>query len=898
MTMIKKLFEIINGREYEMQERIFRMIILLGSAVILVAVAEVLAVNDLNVILVPLLILLTVLIIEIMLTFKYRRIDIASAIVGILIILVVFPAMFFLSGGLGGGATVWFALGFVYIFTMFSGKRLAFFLILATIVDVGTYLIGYYNPDSIMPMNSLAAEYFDSIFAVFAVGLCSGIIIKTQMHMFEVERKFARSQQDELEKINKSKNSFFASMSHEIRTPINTIVGLNEMILRESGEDEIKEYAQSIQGASKMLLNLVNDVLDISQMEMKRMEIIPVEYRTAELFGNLVDMIRVRMIEKKLEFFIDIDENIPSVLLGDMKRTAQVLLNVLTNAVKYTNEGSVTLSASVESIDGDDMSLKVSVEDTGIGIRKEELQNIYDYFKRVDEQRNVKVEGSGLGLYITKQLVDMMNGEIMVDSIYTKGSTFTIILPQKIVDPEPIGNIKLLTSANSRFEEYHPKFEAPEARILIVDDNHMNSLVETKLLKETKVQIDIAKDGKACLEMTKRKYYHVILMDYMMPEMNGVETLKQLRRQENSLCRDSAVVVMSANSAVESGWNYIEEGFDGYLEKPIQGAMLEAEILKHIPEDIIESKYEDIEEDGGQETDAQKISHHKRKRVRITTDCVSDMPEYFIDKYDIGMMYLYIRTPSGRFADTLEISSDNLIRYMTDTTSDAVADSVSVEEYEEFFADMLTQAEEIIHISMARDTGASHEVAVAAAQGFDHVHIIDAEQISGGQALLVLYAAKLAMEGYSVSEISAKIEMVKKHVYFRYIMPSAQIFCDRGYISRFSAKIYESFGMHPILKMSQSRVKAVGAGIGRLENAWKRFIRYNLRRKGRINTDIVFISHVGCSVQQQELIKREVLRCVPFKQVIIQRASVSVSCTCGIGTFGLAYYVNIDDVLS
>ncbi|MCH5248602.1 MAG: DegV family EDD domain-containing protein [Lachnospiraceae bacterium] len=893
--MIKKFMEMIYGREYELRERIFRMIILIGSAIIIFGIAEVLMVNNVLEVFIPMLILLAVLIVDLIITFKYRKIDVAAVIVALLIILIVFPEMFLLSGGLMGGATVWFALGFIYVFTMFSGKRLAFFMILSVVVDVFTYYYGYHNPDRIIPMESTLAAYLDSLFAVLAVGICGGAIIKAQIKMFEVERAVARRQQEELERVNRSRNSFFASMSHEIRTPINTIVGLNEMILRESSEYEIKEYAQSIQSASRMLLNLVNDVLDISQMETGRMEIIPVEYNTADLFGNLVDMVRVRMMEKKLEFFIDIDENLPSVILGDMKRVAQVLLNVLTNAVKYTNEGSVTFTAGIESMDGDDISLKISVEDTGIGIRKEELQHIYDYFKRVDTRKNMKIEGSGLGLYITKQLVDMMDGEIMVDSIYTKGSVFTIILPQKIVDATPVGDVKLL-SGRANFEDYHPKFEAPEARILIVDDNHMNSLVESKLLKETKVNIDIAISGEECLEMTRRKYYHVILMDYMMPGMDGRETLKQLRRQENSLCRDSAVVVMSANSSAESGWNYLEEGFDGYLEKPIQGELLEAEILKFIPDDILEFRSVDNEEDIYEDS-AKMISRQRKKRVRITTDCVSDLPEHYIEKYDIGMMYLYIRTPSGRFADTLEISSDNLIRYMTDTTSDAVADSVSMEEYEEFFADMLTQAEEVIHISMARDTGISHEVAVAAAQGFDHVHIIDSTQISGGQALVVLYAAKLAMDGYTVNEIHERVEMIKDHIYFRYILPSANIFYKQGYVNRVTAKICDIFGLHPVLKMNQSRIKAIGVRGGRLENSWKGFIRSSLRHKGRINTDIVFISHVGCSVEQQELIKREILKCVPFKQVIIQRASVSVSCNCGIGTFGLSYYVSVDDVL-
>ncbi|MCM1155145.1 MAG: DegV family EDD domain-containing protein [Roseburia sp.] len=889
----EKIYDMIYGRDYELRERIFRMIILVGGALLVMGIIECISIMDVKVIVLPLILLLLVLGIELVVTFKYRKIEVAAVIVGFLIILLVFPTMFFLSGGLEGGAVVWFALGLFYVFLMFSGKRLAFFLLLSIVVDVFTYVYGYYYPESITPMDSTAAAYLDSLFAVLAVGLAGGAILKVQMKMFDIERTVARRQQEELEQISNSKNSFFASMSHEIRTPINTIIGLNEMILRESSEEATKEYAQNIQSASRMLLSLVSDILDLSQMEMKKMEIIPLEYKTVDLFGDLIDMIQVRLKEKNLEFLVDIDENLPSVMYGDMKRVKQVVLNILTNAAKYTQEGSVTLSVHAEVPSDKEITLKISVADTGIGIRKEDLQHIYDSFKRADARKNLKVEGSGLGLSITRQLVDLMDGEITVDSIYTKGSTFTVSLPQLIVDPTPIGYVRFLSRSRIKTKEYRQSFEAPEARILIVDDNPMNSMVESKLLKETRIKVDIAESGLQCLEMTKRKFYHVILMDHMMPEMDGPQTLKELRKQKNGLCRDSAVIVLSANTAAEAGGQYIEEGFDGYLEKPIQGTLLEAEILKFLPEDIIE--YRLLKSVSENEEEIQRISSHKRRKVYITTDCVSDLPDSIIDKYDIGMLYLYIKTESGRFADTLEISSDNLIQYMTDTTSNAVSDSVSVEEYEDFYADVLSQAEQVIHISMARNVGRSYEVAVAAAQGFDHVHVIDSTQISCGQALIVMYAAKLALESRSVREICDQIEWMKKRVESRYMLPSAEIFYQRGYTNLAMEKLCKLFGLHPVMKMSQSKMVTIGVRGGRLEGAWKRFIHYHLRRKKKISKDVIFITHAGCSVEQQELIRHEVLRCIPFEKVIMQRTSVSIACNAGIGTFGLAYYLDTNN---
>jgi len=892
--MIKKLFETIYGRDYELRERIFRMISLVGICLAGLGIIECLLLMDVHIIVIPLVILLTVMGVVLLATFKYRKISFVSSIVGFLIILVVFPSMFFLSGGLEGGAVLWFSLGIFYVFLMFSGKKLVLFLILTLTADFLTYLCGYYYPEAITPMDSRAAAYFDSIFAMLAVGFAGGAILKAQLRMFYIEQNVTKKQQEELAKMSDSKNSFFASMSHEIRTPINTIIGLNEIILRESQEDTTKGYAQNIQNASKMLLSLVNDILDLSQIEVKKMEIVPVEYHTEELFGNLIDMIQVRLNEKKLELRIDIDENLPSVLYGDVKRINQVLLNLLTNAAKYTEHGSVTFSAHMESFGEDLIGLKISVTDTGIGIRKENLQYLYDAFRRADVKRNLKIEGSGLGLSITKQLVDLMDGEITVDSIYTKGSVFTVILPQPVIDKTPIGNLTFLSRNRQITGTYEKSFEAPEARILIVDDNAMNTMVECELLKATKVQIDTAHSGAECLEMTIKKYYHVILLDYMMPEMDGVETLRQLRKQENGLCRDSAIIVLSASSVTEAGQDLLEETFDGYLEKPIQGTALEQGILKFLPEDIIEYRKDQsaiIESN----VEIRKVSHHKRKKIYITTDCICDLPEYYIEKYDIGIMYLYINTESGRFADTREIATDSLNQYVTETTSTAVATSVSVEEYETFFADMLTQAEQVIHISMAKNVGKSYETALTAAKGFGHVHVIDSGLISGGQGLVVLYAARLALWGYTGSDILQMTEKMKKKIESHFMMPSATIFHQHGYTGKVPAKICELFGLHPTMKMNQSKICITGARFGTKEDAWKRFIHWHLLRKKRINNDIIFISHAGCSVEQLDLIRREIKRHYPFKKVIVQRTSVSIACSTGIGTIGFSYYVNASD---
>lgn len=877
------------GRNLDLRERIFRMIIAVGAAVAMAGILECIILMDIGIILVPLSILLLVMIMALVITFKYNKVNTAAVAVGLLIIIVVFPQMFLLSGGLDGGGTVWFVMGLFYVFLMFSGWKMAFFLTLTVIVDILVYGVGYFFPEYITPMASRTASFLDSLFAVIAVGIAGGVIMKFQLRFYEEERGIAERQQEELKKASKSQNNFFTSMSHEIRTPINTIVGLNEMILRESREENTREYAEDIQVASKLLLSLVNDILDMSRMEMKRMEIIPVEYRLADMCQELVDIIQVRAREKSLEFQLEVDPNLPAGLFGDERRIKQVVLNLLTNAVKYTREGSVTLAFYGEMTSQDRARLNISVRDTGIGIRKENLQYLYQPFQRIEEKENRKIEGSGLGLSISRQLVELMGGEITVDSIYTKGSVFTVTLEQEVIDPQPVGTVKIF-DRDSRGEAsaYRQSFEAPEARVLIVDDNEMNSLVVKKLLEATKVQVDVANSGRECLERTQNKYYHVILMDYMMPGMDGVETLKRLRRQENGLCRESAVIMLTANTMADARRLCEDYDFDGYLEKPIQGSRMEAAVLRFLPEEILEYR-EGAIVPSGVESDVQRSSTRKRRRVCITTDCTSDIPDEFLEKYDIKVMYLYIETDKGRFADTREIDSDSLSQYLLQEDH-VFSSAVSVTEYEQFFADMLILADNVIHISMAANLGSSYRTAMKAAGGFDHVHIIDSGQVSGGAGLVTLYAARMAQSGYRVEEICEEMERMKGNVNTKFFLPDSDMFYQNGYVGKLTNGVCGIFGLHPILGMRQSRFTITGFDCGRLEIGWKRYIRWHLFPKRSVNSDVVFITHVGCTVRELELIKTELARRVPFKRVIVQKTSFSNACTVGMGTIGISYY--------
>ena len=728
------------------------------------------------------------------------------------------------------------------------------------------------------------------------------IMMRFQIRTSRKEREIVERQNAELEKAGDFKNAFFANVSHEIRTPINSILGLNEMILRENISPEVEEYVKNSNTAGQMLLSLVNDFMDISQIEMKKMTLLKAEYKTKRLFRNVIEVARVLAEEKELELLVDIDEKLPSIMIGDQKRVQQILMNLLSNAVKYTYSGSVTLKVSMEAKEyrqipgiessydfwkktqeNENVVLKISVQDTGIGIKKEDLEHLYERFKRFDEKKNRMTQGTGLGLSITKQLLDLMEGTISVDSIYTKGTVFTVEIEQEVVDPTPVGNVKNWRVNDNDHYQYEKQFVAPEARILIVDDSHINRMVISKLLAPTKVLVDMAKSGEECIEMAKNKYYHVILMDYHLPDMDGVSTLKGIRKQENGLCQDSKVILVTATSLSEARRIFQEYRFDGYLEKPVSGKALEEEILKFLPEEVVEyTKEENTYE-------IKQVVTQKHKGIYITSDCVCEIPKEWMEKYDIRLMYLYIQTETGRFADTKEITSKYMSNFLSVESSNARSISASVEEYEEFFADAIAESEEVIHISMAKDAGVSYQVASSAAKGFDHVHVLDSGHISGGQGIVVMAAAKMAMEGATLAEIFATVERVKKRIESRFILPSLRIFYQHGYANSFIAKMIKSTNAHPILTMKQSRLVVTGVTLGTLEQAKRVFVKTHLSHLHKIDTKVVVITHAGCTVKEIEELKQLVLSRIPFENVIIELASVSNACNAGEKSIGIAY---------
>ncbi len=396
---------------------------------------------------------------------------------------------------------------------------------------------------------------------------------------------------------NKAKSNFLANMSHEIRTPINTVLGMDEIILREATEVTIKGYAENIREAATTLLSIVNDLLDFSKIESGKMEILPVEYEIANALNEVINMIEIKAVNKKLEFKTIIAEDIPYLLFGDDVRFKQIIINLLTNAVKYTEDGSVILKVDWKEAGDSSIYLIVSVTDTGIGIKPEDIEKLFVSFERIEEKRNRNIEGTGLGLSITRQLLELMQSELKVHSEYGVGSTFSFTLKQGIRDRKPVGKFReKYAYSNEKIKKYRTTFVAPDAKILVVDDNAMNLSVVEGLLKNTKLQIDCAPSGEAALEMAKDLKYDIIFMDHMMPYMDGIETLRNLRQMKNSPNKDTPVIVLTANAVSGAKEMYLEEGFIDYMSKPIQGKRLEEKIVQYLPEDkYVMIEYDDME---------------------------------------------------------------------------------------------------------------------------------------------------------------------------------------------------------------------------------------------------------------------------------------------------------------
>lgn len=403
----------------------------------------------------------------------------------------------------------------------------------------------------------------------------------------ELNREYEKAK-DEAVRANEAKSLFLSNMSHEIRTPINAVLGMNEMILRECSDKQLLSYAANIQSSGKTLLFLINDILDMSKIESGKMEIVRVEYEPENLIMDLWNVIFLRAQEKGLDISFTIDGTLPRILFGDDVRIKQIVTNLLTNAVKYTPRGGIVMHMAYERRGEGQIVLIISVKDTGMGIRKEDMGKLFESFQRLDEEKNRNIEGTGLGMNITMSLLKLMDGEMKVESEYGQGSEFTVTIPQRIVCDEPVGDFEAIrTRREQNLAQKQQNFEAPEASVLVVDDNSMNLTVFKSLLKRTKMRITTADSGRRCLELVQKEKYHIIFMDHMMPEMDGIETLHEIRKLSDSPNIDTPVIVLTANALSGAREGYLQEGFADFLTKPIDGDLLEQTTEKYLPKELV-----------------------------------------------------------------------------------------------------------------------------------------------------------------------------------------------------------------------------------------------------------------------------------------------------------------------
>lgn len=815
----------------------------------------------------------------------FHKIQTGAVLIGGLLMYLVMPFNYMTSGGLYGGGSSWYLVAMVFVALIVENKIKYVLLVSGLVLGWLCHLWAYFSP-SVMALHTVEMAYVDSAKSMTIVAALTCGMILFQNSIYRSVNRIAQQQKQEIEDLNQAQNRFFSSMSHEIRTPINTIIGLNEMVMREDISDEVAENAENIQAASRMLLTLINDILDMSKMESGKMDIVPVSYDVGAMLSDIVNMIWVRAQEKGLEFHIDVDQTMPSRLMGDEVRIKQVLINVLNNAVKYTAEGSVTLSIQCRKQEHGYAQVVYSVADTGIGIKKENIPYLFSAFKRVDEERNRYIEGTGLGLSIVKQLVDLMGGDITVNSVYTKGSTFIITLSQEIVSEQEIGYLDFEERhvASTR-KHYKAGFEAPRARVLVVDDNETNLMVAEKLLRDTKVQTETVGSGAECLERTIQNRYDVILMDHLMPGMDGIACLHEVRTQAGGLNYETPVVVLTANAGGENQLLYKREGFDGYLSKPVTGSQLEAEVLKHLPRELVTME-------NGQDSFGvvQKpfVEHTQKKMpLLISTDSVCDLPEEMTERYRIAVLPYRVVTEGGEFVDGKEAATDGVLAYVQ-RGRHAHSEEPRTAQYEAFFAEQLTKAQYVIHMTMSDKVSKGYQNALEASKSFDNVEVIDTEYLSSGMGLMVLQAAKLAAADMPREFVLEQIGRMRPRVRTSFVVEDTGYLLQAGRISPRINTICKAIMAHPVVQLKNGKMGAGAVKFGTRKAVWKKYVDSTLGGK-RIDTSLLFLTHAGLTYEELQEIEQMVGEKVTFEKVIYQKASPAISINCGPGAFGLLF---------
>ena len=503
----------------------------------------------------------------------------------IVVFLIGFPILFFTGGGYKGSMPCFFIFACLFTVFMLDTKKAIFFVSIELTVYAFCCVYAHLNPACVIPLSGDLSLTFDIILGFVVVSLVLGTVIMLILRLYRQQQQSLELAREEAEAASRAKSTFLANMSHEIRSPLNTILAMNSLIERNSVSREIQDYARDIQRSGKMLLEIISNILDLSKIEAGKFDVENRPYQVTSLLSDLILSCELQTEKKGLQFHYEIDQMIPTVLIGSPLHITQIVMNFVSNAVKYTKAGTVTLLAEAKEADHPGYRMmRITVKDMGMGIGQEGLKDLFLSFERGKQPDGQRTEGTGLGLAIAKEIADRLGGQIMVESQKGKGSAFCMELPQKVESFEPIGPCGQWLMRDTQDSEYG-SFLAPEGRVLIVDDNDENRKVFCALLEPTMVQIDTAASGREAIEMVKRKNYHVIFMDYMMPEMDGIETLQLMKKEH--LADGTAIIALTADAVTGTREKLLREGFSAYLSKPVGTGSLESAILACLPADLV-----------------------------------------------------------------------------------------------------------------------------------------------------------------------------------------------------------------------------------------------------------------------------------------------------------------------
>lgn len=780
---------------------------------------------------------------------KTLKLKLAAIISSIWVTFILFPGTFFLGGGFDSGAATWFLMGFAYVTLVLTGKLRGIFFIIQVAIFSLCFGISHLYPDFGIKLNSFQMA-IDSIIAVVMVGSGVTLMFFFREHIMISEQEIVQDQKKEIERLTKSQQGFFTRMSRKIRTPIGGITGLNEMVLRsENITEEISENTKNIVSASDMLLTIIEDIMDMNKMQIGDISIENSEYDAAVLFREIKNMLTPKAAGKGLELTFDIDPDFPVNLFSDRIRLKQIFVNIVNNAVKYTREGSVKFSARAENVGGSLIKTIYTVEDTGIGIKEENIGSLFSSFSRIDMAVNRSIEGTGLGLSIVKGLLDAMGGQVDVKSTYGKGSTFTITIPQNRIGEEKIGDLDSYKEKTSVKEK--AGFTLKGGKILIVDDDRMSREVVKKLLLNTGADIDLCDSGRKALSMADKTKYHIILMDHVMPEMDGVEAFHRIRTGQNSKNRMTPIVALTANAGENLKDVYQNIGFAGYLSKPVNVSLLEEFVLKSMPEEIIE-----FESDAAHDKAVSNEELKKKFPVLITTDSMCGALPEDLDRLGVAVLPYCIAMPDGSaFVEGDEIDVDSLRAIQLG--QGIAAEVVNTDLAEEFFRTQLEKAENILHLCIfVSDVSNNYDRLCRVADKVGHVTVFESGTASVGAGIMTVYAAKLASEGHQMLYIIDALIELKKRIEFRTRIGEVGLLVAQGRFPKGMGRILQGLRLNPLIKTQDSDLKLYGfiSEKASMEKYLERVLNERFEYE-----DEIYIAHPDVRNSMEELTKLKVL---------------------------------------